>query len=89
MKAGNGPGPGSPPPRAIIFDWDNTLVDVWPAIHDALNTTFVAMDHPPWSLVETRSRVRESLRDSLPEMFGARWTEARKIFYDRYAAVHL
>lgn len=85
MKAGNGSGP----PRAIIFDWDNTLVDVWPAIHDALNTTFVAMDHPTWSLEETRSRVRKSLRDSFPEMFGARWTEARKIFYDRYAAVHL
>jgi phosphoglycolate phosphatase len=78
-----------PPPRAIIFDWDNTLVDAWPAVHDALNTTFVAMGQPTWTLEETRSRVRKSLRDSFPEMFGARWTEARKIFYDRYAAVHL
>jgi phosphoglycolate phosphatase len=78
-----------PPPRAIIFDWDNTLVDAWPAVHDALNTTLIAMDQPSWTLEETRTRVRKSLRDSFPEMFGARWTEARKIFYDRYAAVHL
>ena len=84
MKSGS-----VPPPRAIIFDWDNTLVDAWPAVHDALNTTFVAMDQPTWTLEETRTRVRKSLRDSFPEMFGARWTEAREIFYDRYAAIHL
>ena len=27
-------------PCAILFDWDNTLVDSWPTILDALNTTF-------------------------------------------------
>ena len=64
-------------------------MDAWPAVHDALNTTLAAMDQPTWTLEETRTRVRKSLRDSFPEMFGARWTEAREIFYDRYAAVHL
>ena len=24
-------------PRAILFDWDNTLVDSWATIHEALN----------------------------------------------------
>jgi len=76
-------------PRAILFDWDNTLVDNWPAIHEALNATFAAMGHDPWTLAETKARVRRSLRDSFPEMFGARWTEARKIFYDTFAAVHI
>ena len=84
------PAAGGPArPRAILFDWDNTLVDNWPAVHEALNTTFRAMGHAPWTLEETRARVRKSLRDSFPEMFGARWTEAREIFYDRFAAVHL
>lgn len=78
-----------PLPRAIIFDWDNTLVDAWPAVHDALNTALAAMDQPTWTLDETRARVRKSLRDSFPEMFGSRWTDARKIFYDRYTRVHL
>ncbi|MFT5702654.1 MAG: phosphoglycolate phosphatase [Rickettsiales bacterium] len=26
-------------PKAIIFDWDNTLVDSWSVIHFALNKT--------------------------------------------------
>jgi phosphoglycolate phosphatase len=81
--------PELPAPRAILFDWDNTLVDNWPAINEAINTTFVAMGHETWTLDETRARVRKSLRDSFPEMFGARWTEARKIFYDRYAKIHI
>jgi phosphoglycolate phosphatase len=78
-----------PRPRALLFDWDNTLVDNWPAIHEALNATFAAMGHPLWTLAETRSRVRKSLRDSFPEMFGNRWEDARKVFYDTFAAVHL
>lgn len=78
-----------PPPRAILFDWDNTLVDNWAAIHAALNATFEAMGHELWTLAETRARVRRSLRDTFPEMFGDRWKEARKVFYDTFASVHL
>jgi phosphoglycolate phosphatase len=76
-------------PKAVLFDWDNTLVDNWPTIHDALNATFVAMGHPVWTLAETRERVRASLRDSFPVMFGDRWEEARKIFYRRFEARHI
>jgi phosphoglycolate phosphatase len=76
-------------PRAVLFDWDNTLVDNWPTIHDALNATLAAMGHPTWSLAETRARVRASLRDSFPVMFGERWEEARDIFYRRFEARHI
>ncbi len=76
-------------PRAVLFDWDNTLVDNWPTIHDALNATLAAMGHPTWTVEETRVRVRASLRDSFPLMFGARWEEARDIFYRRFEARHL
>ncbi len=78
-----------PPPRAILFDWDNTLVDNWPSIHDALNATFSAMGHELWTLEQTKERVRRSLRDSFPEMFGERWTQARDIFYARFETAHL
>ena len=27
------------PPRALLFDWDNTLVDTWSVIHHALMAT--------------------------------------------------
>lgn len=76
-------------PRAILFDWDNTLVDNWQVIRAALNAALTAMGQAPWSLAETKARVRASLRDSFPTMFGERWREAEKIFYDRFAETHL
>jgi len=63
-------------PRAILFDWDNTLVDTWVTIHEALNFLMRAMDRPEWSLAETRERVRLSLREAFPLYFGERWEEA-------------
>ncbi len=76
-------------PKAILFDWDNTLVDNWLAITDALNVTLIAMGQEPWTKEQALSRVRKSLRDSFPEMFGERWEEAAKIFYDRFEEAHL
>ncbi|MFM2129234.1 MAG: hypothetical protein RL477_780 [Pseudomonadota bacterium] len=81
--------PRLPRPRAILFDWDNTLVDNWPAIHEALNATLAAMGHPRWTFAETKARLRRSLRDSFPEMFGERWTEARTVFYESFESAHL
>jgi phosphoglycolate phosphatase len=76
-------------PRAILFDWDNTLVDSWATIHEALNFVMGAMGKPAWSLVETQTRVRLSLRESFPVHFGDRWEEAREIYLDRFRAIHL
>jgi phosphoglycolate phosphatase len=76
-------------PRAVLFDWDNTLVDSWRVIHRALEATFVAMGVEPWSLEQTRGRVRLSLRDSFPALFGARWEEAAERYYENYRALHL
>ena len=76
-------------PAAVVFDWDNTLVDTWPTIHDALTVTFEAMGRRPWSLAETKARVRQSLRDSFPGLFGERWTEAREIFYKAFERSHI
>jgi phosphoglycolate phosphatase len=76
-------------PRAILFDWDNTLIDSWHAIQDAQNHTFAAFGMPPWTLDETKERVRGSMRDTYPDLFGDRWLEAGQIFYQRFAARHL
>jgi phosphoglycolate phosphatase len=77
------------PPKALLFDWDNTLVESWDAIHHALVVTFEAMGHKPWSLDETKMRVRRSLRDAFPPLFGERWEEARKLYLDTFTATHL
>ena len=76
-------------PEAILFDWDNTLIDSWTTIHDALSVVMAAMGEPSWSLEETKARVRLSLRQSFPRIFGERWMEAQKIYLDAFRAIHL
>lgn len=78
-----------PRPQAIIFDWDNTLVESWAVIRAAMNATLLAMGHDVWDMVETKRRVALSLKDSFPGLFGERWKEARDIFYREYSAAHL
>jgi len=76
-------------PKAILFDWDNTLIDSWAIIHDAINWTFQAHGLCPWTLEETREKVRMSMRDSFPGMFGGDWQRAADTFYERFDAIHL
>jgi len=76
-------------PEAVIFDWDNTLVDTWPCIIHTMNTTLKAMGQDTWSLEEAKVRIAQSLRDSFPKMFGDQWTKARDFFYAELEACHL
>lgn len=76
-------------PDVLLYDWDNTLVDAWAGVTAALNATFDAFELPRWTVAETRGRVRVSLRDSFPVMFGKEWTRARDIFYATLEREHL
>ncbi len=76
-------------PRAILFDWDNTLVDSWDTIHDALGHAFIALGREPWTLAEVKERTRLSLSDAFPALFGDRWSEARRHYHDRFLEIHL
>jgi len=76
-------------PTALIFDWDNTLVDSWATIHEALAVTFTHFGHKPWSMDEVKDQVRQSLRDSFPHYFGDKWEEARDIYLGNFEAIHL
>lgn len=78
-----------PRPAAVVWDWDNTLVDGWAAIAAGLNAAFAAFGMPGWTVDEVRARVRRSLRESFPETFGAEWERARDIFYAEVRARHL
>lgn len=78
-----------PRPRAVVFDWDNTLIDSWHAIQDAQNHTLQAFGLQPWTLEETRQRVRGSMRDTYPALFGTRWREAGEVFYRRFEERHM
>lgn len=76
-------------PKAILFDWDNTLADTWPTIYHALTETFKAMGHEPWSMEKTKENVHRSLRDSFPEIFGDRWEEAGDLYLKIFRSIHL
>lgn len=76
-------------PRAVIFDWDNTLVDTWPIIHIALQQTFEALGVDAWDFDTTKRRVKKSMRDSFPEIFGENWQRAGELYQKNYREHHL
>lgn len=76
-------------PSVLLYDWDNTLVDGWAGITAALNAVFQEFGHPLWTVDDTRNRVRVSLRESFPVMFGDRWEYARDLFYQTLTDKHL
>ncbi len=78
-----------PKPKAVIFDWDNTLVDTWPLIHTAIDKTMTDMGLEPWGLEKVRDRVHKSMREYFPEIFGDDWERAGEIYKNTYRAIHL
>lgn len=79
-----------PKPQAVIFDWDDTLVDNWNTAFKALNTALVHMGAQPWTEDEARRRSGPSARDLFTQLFGAdRWKEADKVYYDTFCALVL
>lgn len=78
-----------PRPACVLWDWDNTLVDGWTAIEHGLNATFREFAMPEWDRATVLARVRGSLRDTFPGMFGAEWERARDVFYAAVRSCHL
>lgn len=78
-----------PKPKAVIYDWDNTLVDTWPLIQHAIDTTMIAMNKEPWGLEKVRNEVHKSMRESFPEIFGDDWVKAGEIYKTTYRSIHL
>lgn len=74
-------------PGAVIFDWDNTLVDSWPAIAEAMNAMRAKLGHEQWTLDEIRARCTRAARDSFPEWFGKDWERAYEIYYSEFDEV--
>ena len=76
-------------PKAILFDWDNTLVNTWPTIVECYRDTFTALGQTPWTDAEVRARAHGSLRDVFPTLFGPRAGEAERAFYETFYRIHL
>jgi phosphoglycolate phosphatase len=71
-------------PQAILFDWDNTLVEGWKRIGYALNSVFKEYNIPIWSDDEVKQRAHRSAREVFPLFFGDKAQEALDFFYSKY-----
>jgi phosphoglycolate phosphatase len=76
-------------PKAILFDWDNTLVDTWPLIHGGMRAVFEKRGLTPWTLDEVKDRCHESGREAFPKLFPDDWQSALDDFYEYVHDRHL
>ncbi|NTU76824.1 MAG: HAD family hydrolase [Alphaproteobacteria bacterium] len=76
-------------PRAVVFDWDHTLVDTWGVITESLNAVRRKFGQELWTEEEARQRSQRALRESFPDWYGKDWEKARDIFYTSYRQSHL
>ena len=74
----------TPKPRAVLFDWDDTIIDVWQTTLEARNIALSQMGVAPWTDEEARRRVGPSGRDLFKDLFGDRWQEADKIYLENF-----
>jgi phosphoglycolate phosphatase len=76
-------------PRAVLFDWDNTLVENWRTIQAALNAALTDAGLPEMDMEQVMFQGRHSAQDIFPKLFGDRWQHARMTFYDHFTQNHL
>jgi len=79
-----------PFPRAMIFDWDNTLIDAWGAVTHAMNTVRAAFGQEPSFTNEAVKRhSARSARALFLDWYGEEWKKAHEIFYGTYEKEHI
>lgn len=76
-------------PRAVLFDWDNTLVDSWGVIGEAFNRTLADFNRPEWALERIQHQLGHSLRDTFPQLFGPQSDQATQRYYHHFEAIHI
>ena len=76
-------------PKAILFDWDNTLVNNWDPIIISYNETLKSLGLKKQSKEETLKNAKYSLRETFPRVFKDDWKKAKKIFYVVFKKIHL
>lgn len=76
-------------PKAILFDWDNTLVDTWRIVFDSMNTAREAVGRPTFTVEEFWQRPHHSMRDTAVELFGDHVEKGMGVFYGLVEKFHL
>jgi phosphoglycolate phosphatase len=76
-------------PKALLFDWDNTLVDTWLTCYEAINKTRLFYGHAPYTPERFSKEPHMSLRESFPLIFEHKAQEAEQFFYSQVNDTHL
>lgn len=76
-------------PKAVLFDWDGTLVDTIPGLRKAHNHVRNALGFPDWTEDEFWENLKHSSRDLYPRIYGDRSDEAMQILRDFMDENHL
>lgn len=77
-------------PKAIIFDWDGTIIDSLPLVHEAMNHARAAFGLEPETLEQTHKNSVLGGEVIFRRDWGDdRWTEARAKFLEYFLAQHL
>lgn len=76
-------------PKAVIFDWDGTLVNTIPLLFRSHNHVRKILNVPLWSMAEYRQVIHRSTRDVYPELYGPDSQRAIDLLYSFYNDNHL
>lgn len=76
-------------PKAILFDWDGTLVDSLDFVRTAHNTVRTKFGLEPFSPEEAKRQLVRAAAEVFPEIYGANWKEAYDYLYALYSEGHL
>lgn len=79
----------TPYPKAVLFDWDNTLVDTLALALESMNVTLAHFSLDPWSMEDLVGRPHLSARDSFYEIFGAQAVTAMEVYHRFFQEHHL
>lgn len=74
-------------PAAILFDWDNTLIDTFPLLMAAHNKVREHLGVALWSEDEARHNIRLAAKDAFPKWYGERAKDAFQVF-DAHVRLH-
>jgi phosphoglycolate phosphatase len=76
-------------PKAILFDWDNTLVNTWRVAYNAMNVALETVGRPLFTVDEFWSQPHHSMRDVAHKLFGEHHEKGKRIFYETVEKSHL
>jgi len=76
-------------PKAVIFDWDGTLVNTIPTLFESHNHVRKKLDVPLWNMNEYKQVIHRSTREIYPELYGGDSNRAIDMLYDYYHRNHL